>query len=100
MEELVKITNAPLKSKSLNQLKGGSGPNHPFYNSYTSFKLHEVCAYTKEDLQSENLLADSPINLLDDELVRRNKNCLPHMRFLLSDKETLMTAFMILICGP
>lgn len=82
------------------QLKGGSGPNHEFYCTYTSFKIKNIQVYTQEDLDAPSLVNDYPINLRSAEVLGRNPEALPHMRFLLADKQMLELAFMVLICGP
>ena len=48
-----------------------------------------MCVYTDEDLKHDDFIRDSPINLLDDEMVLQNKDSLPQMRFLLKDKDIL-----------
>lgn len=98
--ELERISSTPLSQKSINQLKGGSSPDHEYYCTYTSFKINHIQVYTKEDLEEPNLLKDFPINLRDPEALTRNPGALPHMRFLLNDKKMLEMAFMVLICGP
>lgn len=40
--ELERISNTPLSRKSVNQLKGGSSPEHEFYCTYTSFKINHI----------------------------------------------------------
>ena len=47
-----------------------------------------------------SVVTDSPINLNDPEVLTRNPGALPHMRFLLCDKQMLEMTFILLICGP
>lgn len=90
----------PLSARSINQLKGGSSADHEFYCTYTSFKINHIQVYTKADLENPSLVADTPINLREPEILKRNPGALPHMRFLLSNKKMLEMTFMVLISGP
>ena len=84
--ELERIAAMPHSAKSVNQLKGGSGPEHEFFCTYSSFKINNIQVFTKEDLEAPSLVNDSPINLRDPDALMRNPNGLPQMRFLLSNK--------------
>ena len=99
-EELKTIARTPIHLKSDCQLKGGSGPDREFFCTYSSFNIKHIQVYTEEDLQAPELIEDHPINLLDEELLKKNKNALPHMRFLFNDKEILSLTFKILIRVP
>ena len=98
-EELKSIHRTPIHLKNDNQLKGGSDPNHEFFSTYTSFNIKHIQAYRDEVLEAADLVDDYPINLRDPKLLD-NPRALPHMRFLLNDKEILSLTFKILIRVP
>ena len=84
-EELKLIMRTPANVKNVNQLKGGSDPNHEFFCTYTSFNIKHIQVYTDEDLDEPNLVDDYPINLRDSNLIKKNPRALPQMRFLFND---------------
>ena len=99
-DELKAIYKVPHYSKSVNQLKGGSGPDHEFFSSYTSFNLKNIQAYEDEALDAPELVEDHPINLRDPALLELNPRALPQMRFLFNDRSILAITFKILIRVP
>ena len=62
--------------------------------------MSNIQVYKDKDLKESRFLQDYPINLVDEELVRRNASAMPHMRFLLNDQNMLELTFVILMCGP
>ena len=62
--------------------------------------MSNIQVYKDSDLKDSRFLSDYPINLVDEELVRRNAGAMPHMRFLLNDRNMLELTFVILMCGP
>ena len=99
-DELKAIYKVPYYSKSINQLKGGSGPDHEFFSTYTSFNLKNIQAYEDEALNAPELVEDHPINLRDPALLESNPRALPQMRFLFNDRSILAITFKILIRVP
>ena len=99
-DELKAISKIPYYSKSINQLKGGSGPDHEFFSTYTSFNLKNIQAYEDEALNAPELVEDHPINLRDPALLELNPRALPQMRFLFNDRSILAITFKILIRVP
>jgi len=59
-----------------------------------------VTVYKQSDLETESFKQDFPINLADESYVKSNIGSLPHMRFLLSNKQMLEMTFLILLTGP
>ena len=98
-EELKSIHRTPIHLKTDNQLKGGSDANHEFFSTYTSFNIKHIQAYRDDVLEAADLVDDYPINLRDPKLLN-NPRALPHMRFLMNDKEILSLTFKILIRVP
>lgn len=95
VEELRKISLA--RDKNINQMKGGT-KNSEFFCTYSSLQMNNQQTYPDEALKDPNLLADSPINLLDPEILSR-PDLLPQMRFFFYDNEVLELTFQTLLAG-